>query len=126
MKPSIKKVFENVHMGLGHIGLAKLIEKESGIKVEKLAQGDLILCLNRRGDKLKMLGHQGMVLAYLKMPQGQRIMKEALQFIPATFGGTKFDYDLAVRRAISLRLAGWMPKRRGPLVEAGARKAAGL
>lgn len=103
MMSRVIKVLEGVHMGLGHDGLAKLIEKEAKLDVSKLGKSDLIMCINRYGDKLKLLGCQGRVLGYLKIPGQQRIMKDALQFIPQTFGSGGLDYDSACRKALESR-----------------------
>lgn len=112
-------------MGLGHIGLCKLIQSEAKVDCEKLEDQDLILCINGHGDKMKVIGCKGLVLGYLRMPRGQRIMKEALQFIPRTFGAGSFDYDAAVRKALEVRLHSG-ESRRGPLNEARAKAAAGV
>lgn len=102
-KPKIKKVVQGVHMGLGHTGLAELLKKEAKVDVQALEPGELVLCLNTFGDKLKILGQRGLVIGYLKLPGQQRIMMNALQYIPETFGGSGFNYDLACRRALEKR-----------------------
>lgn len=101
--PRILKLFLDVHMGLGHDGLA-LIARTAKVKLENLASEDLLMFLNRAGDKMKVLGAQGQVLGYLKMPKHRRIMKEALQYIPHTFGASGFDYDKACKIALEKRL----------------------
>ncbi len=121
--PKIKKLIIGVHMGLGHDGLRKLLEKEE-IYLDRLAAQDLVMCLNGRGDKLKVIGCKGLVLGYLKMPKGQRIMKEALQYIPTTFGAGGFDYDSACKRALDERFN--FTRKHGPLNDARAMKQAGL
>lgn len=90
-------------MGLGHDGLRRLAIKGS-VNLDALASDDLLMFLNKRGDKLKVVGAQGRVLAYLKMPGGQRIMREALQYIPATFGHSSFDYSSACSKVLHERL----------------------
>lgn len=104
MKPTIKKVIEGVNMGLGHRGLSELLKKEAKVDVTKLDGTDLIMCINAFGDKMKVIGGKGMVIGYLKLPNRQRIMKEALQFIPQTFGASGFDYDAACKKSLSIRL----------------------
>lgn len=109
MNKRIKTLVQGVHMGLGHDGLARLLKKPvrqggADLDLHDLAMGDLVMCLNGKGDKMKVIGHKGLVLGYLKLPRGQKIMAEAIQFIPNTFGGDGFDYDQAVRRALSTRL----------------------
>ncbi len=104
MKPTIKKVVEGVNMGLGHYGLAELLKKEAKIDVTKLTGTELVMCINGFGDKMKVIGAGGMVIGYLKLPGRQRIMKDALQYIPQTFGSTGFDYDKACHAALKTRL----------------------
>ncbi len=125
MSARIRKLVENVHMGLGHEGLAKLL-KRAGINVNSLAEGDLIMCLNTKGDKLKVIGGRGLVIGYLRMPRSQRIMKEALQYIPRTFGASGFDYDAACKTSLEKRLGLNKQVTTGPLKEARALKQAGL
>lgn len=101
----IIKVISPVHMGLGHVGLRLLLAKEknkggAGIDVQTLSDGVLIMCINGAGDKLKIIGGGGQVIGYLKMNKGRKIMKDALQFIPQTFGGTGFNYDAACKAAL--------------------------
>lgn len=101
-KPKICKLFFDTHMGLGHQGLA-ILARKGKVDLDMLDEGDLLMFLNRAGDKMKMLGSRGRVLAYLRMPKG-RIMKEALQYIPRTFGHDGFNYDKACLIAINKKL----------------------
>ena len=101
--PKILKLFQNIHMNLGHDGLIKL-SKQNKVDVYKMENGDLLMFINKRGDKLKVLGPFGRVVGYLKMPNGQRIMMEALQYIPHTFGASGFDYDKACVKALEKRI----------------------
>lgn len=91
-------------MGLGHDGLRVFLKKYAKIDLENLGEGDLVMCINKHGDKLKVIGHRGLVLGYLKMPGNTKIMREALQFIPQTFGGAGFNYDSACKQVLEKRL----------------------
>ena len=102
-KPRILKLFLDVHMGQGHDGLARIARKAK-VNLQQLDTSDLVMFVNKNGDKLKVLGAQGRVVGYLKMERQRRIMKEALQFIPQTFGANGFDYDAACRVALEKRL----------------------
>lgn len=115
MKPRIRKVIQGVHMGLGHDGLALLLKKEAEIDVHKLQDGDLVLCLNKHGDKMKVIGCHGLIVGYLKMPERQRIMQEALQYLPQTFGGTGFNYAAAERTALNQRFNSYAPAKKKTL-----------
>jgi hypothetical protein len=104
MRPKIRKLVQGVHMGLGHDGLKIFLEEHAGIRVSEMQGNDLVMCINSKGDKLKVIGCKGRVLGYLKMPRGEKIMRDALRFIPETFGASGFDYDLACRRILTQRL----------------------
>lgn len=125
-KPRIKKVVQGVHMGLGHEGLADLLKKEAKLDVQALEPGELVLCLNTHGDKLKVLGHKGLVVGYLRLPGQQRIMMDALQHIPATFGGDGFNYDAACRKALEKRFDAYPQRRVSALETAKAAREAGV
>ncbi len=96
----ILMIIDNVHMGLGHLGLS-LIAKKMKIDAGQLGPGSTILFLNRAKDKLKMLGANGQVIGYLKMPQGRKIMLESLQFIPQAFSR---DGSIHYEKALTLAL----------------------
>lgn len=99
----IFKLFLDIHMGLGHDGLSA-IAKKAKVKLEELETGDLLMFINRKGDKLKVLGAQGKVVGYLRTPGGRLIMKDALQYLPHTFGASGFDYDAACTLVLNRRL----------------------
>lgn len=127
MKPTIRLVIEGVNMGLGHIGLAALLKKQAKLDVEELTGTDLIMCINGHGDKMKVIGARGLVIGYLRMPNKMRIMKDALQYIPQTFGSGGFNYDKACEEALSNRLRpGRAHPKSGPINAARAMKNAGL
>jgi hypothetical protein len=125
-KPNIIRVIDGVHMGLGHDGLRKLLRKQASIDLDDVQGQDLVFCINTAGDKLKVIGCKGLVLAYLKMPGGKRIMRDALRFIPNTFGSRGFDYDAACEQAITNRFPTLSRAKQGPLEVARAAKQAGL
>lgn len=126
MKPIIKLVVLNVHMGKGHDGLSLVLRKQLKFEVSSLNPGEIVLCINRHGDKMKAIGGKGLVIGYLKLPHGQRIMRDALQYIPQTFGSTGFNYDEAVKHALDARFKTYPRHSPGPLETAKARKEAGL
>lgn len=103
-QPRILKLFLDVHMGLGHDGLIE-IAKKGKVKINDLNESDLVMFINKHGDKLKVLGAQGKVIGYLKLPEKRRIMLEALQYIPHTFGSNGFDYDSACKIVLEKRFA---------------------
>lgn len=105
MNPRIIRVIQGVHMGLSHDGLEKLLKSEAKINVAELASGELVMCLNRYGDKMKVVGHKGLVIGYLRLPNKERIALGALQYLPETFGGGGFNYQSAAKKALLKSLA---------------------
>lgn len=100
MRPRIVRVLTGVNMALGHDGLALTIKREAQIDVRTIDAGEIVLCINSAYDKLKAIGGGGVVLGYLKMPKGRKLMKEAIQFLPKVFGGDGFSYDDACKTAL--------------------------
>ncbi len=101
----IIRLIDGVHMGLGHLGLELLARKNFGIEAKNLGPGEILMFLNRKRDKLKILGAGGHVVGYLRMPHGQRIMLEALQYIPQTFGHSgEINYSASLKRALAEQL----------------------
>lgn len=121
----IIQLVDGVHMGLSHDGLARLLETKFRIKIAEASDDALFMFLNTKKDKLKILGKKGVVIGYLRMPGGRRIMMDAIQYLPATFGGQGFNYDEALRRALTQRLSS-RERVRSPLEIFRARRAAGL
>lgn len=104
------QLFTDVHMGQGHDALSRMAD-EQGIDAYTLPAGQILMFLNKRKDKLKILGHKGLVVGYLKMPAGERIALDAIQFLPQTFGADgEINYPQALRRSLEQRLSGTPPR----------------
>jgi hypothetical protein len=125
--PKIILLIDNVNMGLGHPGLTALARKFKKDPAT-LKDGELLMFLNRKRDKLKMMGHQGIVLGYLRMPKGRQIMLEAIQYLPKAFGAQgEINYDRALHTVLSDRLAKkHLPKSVSPLQAYRAMERSGL
>lgn len=93
----------NVNMGKGHQSLA-LFARQKGKDPKRLGEDELLLFINRKNDKMKVMGHGGLVIGYLRLESG-KIDMEALQYIPTTFGANGLDYPAALRQALEQRLA---------------------
>ncbi len=99
-------LFTDVHMGMSHHALAELARRDAKIDPQTLPQGQILMFLNKRKDKLKILGAQGKVVGYLKMPDGERIDMQAVQYIPHAMGAQgEINYPAALRRTLEERLA---------------------
>lgn len=100
MTPRIVAAIANVHMGLGHEGLA-LIAKKFNINFKKLQDGELVLFINRNKDKLKVMGPQQQVLGYIRMPDGRKFPLDAIQWLPQTFSGSgEINLEAAIEKSI--------------------------
>lgn len=103
----IAAVVGDVHMGLGHEGLERVCTKVAKIDPAKMKEGELVFFINRARDKIKILGRKqdtGWQLVYLKTPGGQKLMMEAIHYIPQTYGAGKFNYDEACKKALTQSL----------------------
>lgn len=104
MSARIIKLVQGVHMGLGHTGLSYFLKKNAKLEVESMDEENLVMCINKAGDKLKVIGGKGTVIGYLRSPKGHKLMVDALQYLPKTFGANGFDYDAACKKALEKRL----------------------
>lgn len=100
---TIARLFLDTHMGLSHPGLIE-IAKKAKINVDKLGTDELLMFINRRCNKVKILGAQGKVIGYLRTPDEKPLMLEALQYLPQTFGAAGWDYSDACRIALAKKL----------------------
>lgn len=99
--PRIVCALSNVHMNLSHDGLRELVWKAARVNTMELGDGELVLFLNRKRDKMKVIGSQAQVLAYVKLNDGRRLPLEAIQYIPQTFAMTgKIDLDHAIATSV--------------------------
>lgn len=109
--PHVVMIFDNVHMGLGHDGLADIAKKHRKDPA-RLVPGELLMFINRAKDKMKVYG-PNQVIAYLRMPHGRRIVLEAIQYIPQAFARSgKIDYDAALKRVLEAKMAAKTGERR--------------
>ncbi len=98
------RIFSDVHMGLGHPGLVDMARKH-GVHAEKLEPNELILFVNTAKDKLKLLGGNGKVIAYLRSPNKQKLNISALRFIPLIFSARGvIDYNQALKMELTRTL----------------------
>lgn len=104
MKLKIKRVIGNVHMGQNHVGL-KTQALEVGEDPATLSQGEMLVFLNGKRTKMKILDSSGNVLGYYSHPTG-RIPLEAIHFIPKAFGAKGFDMPRAIKLMLQHKLSG--------------------
>lgn len=110
MANKLVHVFFDVNLGCQHDGLSLEAKKVGKIDTEDLAAGELLLFINRRRDKIKVLasigrGPRNCVLAYWRGKDKQVLDEMAIQYIARAFDGTTINYNQALRKAIEQRLA---------------------
>lgn len=88
------RVFLNTHMGLGHVGLCLLASKNQ-VRLDALKNGEHVAFVNRQRNKVKVYS-SGDVLHYIRLPQGEKLRMEAIQWIPSCFGAKGFKYPQAL------------------------------
>lgn len=101
--PKLLHVFLDADMRCRHEGLFKFM-KTNRVNPKTLRPGDIVAFLNRRKDRLMVIGvldeeNSYGVLAYYRSPSG-RVAAEAIQYIPKVFGGMGLDMGEAVRKSL--------------------------
>jgi hypothetical protein len=97
-RQGILRCFLNVDLRNGHDGLAE-IAKQNDIKATEIESGSYIVFINTQRTKLKMFA-AGNVIAYLKMPQGDKINMNVIRELPTVFNGKSINYDKALKSAV--------------------------
>lgn len=104
MKPRIIAAISNVNMGKGHEALF-LIAKRLGVNLGTLPEKSLVIFINRARDKMKILESSGVVLGYIRMPNGEKLPLGAIQYLPQAFSANgRVDVDGAVKLFIQAKL----------------------
>jgi len=98
----IIRYFPGADLRCQHNGLAKMA-KTRGINVHKLRPGEYVIFTNNAKDKLKMFT-TGNTVAYLKMPDGQRLNLNVIAKIPKFFTGGTINYTGALKSQIQTEL----------------------
>lgn len=119
------RCFLNVRLSSGHVGLAEFAKKNK-LNVTALNPGEYVVFINRAQDRVKVYASNN-IIAYLRLPSGQRLDLRVIQQIPSAFNGTKINYDEALRETLLRELK--RPRVRAvasPLTTAKAAQAAGI
>lgn len=85
---------------MGYDGL-----NEKGI-LNNLGKGEFVAFVNRGRDKVKLCTGGDMV-AYLRLPTGQRIDPKVIQYLPEFFDGSAIKYDKAVEKVLRKSFPKW-------------------
>lgn len=90
----IVQCFLNTDMRNMHNGLAK-IAKKHGIETQTLEAGQYVVFINSAKTKIKIFASND-TISYTRS-SGGRLQMEAIQNIPRCFGGSRFNYDEALK-----------------------------
>ena len=99
---TVVRLFPNTHMAFSHHGLIQLAEK-SGISVEKMAEDDLLLFINRPQTAMKILDSRNVII-YFRHPQNHRIDQGIFKLLPWYIKGGKLDYKGAMKERLKKML----------------------
>lgn len=102
-------VFFDTDMRCRHDGLLARAKKERGFNRSDLGPGDMLAFINTKRDRIMVLAGLDEddtygVLGYYRSPHG-RIDELAIQYIPDAFAGGQINYNQALRKALTQRLA---------------------
>lgn len=101
MKPVVKYVITDVHMGLEHVGLTEVIrahKKKNPLFAKAISTGGgLILFTNKSRTAAKLFSDGGEVLGYLRL-HNSTLNERSIDLIPKTFSGS-VEYASAVQSA---------------------------
>lgn len=89
---------------MGYTGLNKKIP------MSKLKKGEFVAFVNRARNKIKLCAANDLV-AYLRLPQGQRIDPAVIQYLPSAFNGTVIEYDKAIEASLRKSFPKWFSTR---------------
>ncbi len=102
MKPVVRFVITDTHMGMGHSGLNETIrqhKKKNQLFAKVMRnEGGLVLFLNTSMTAAKLFQENGNVVGYLRMPG--KLTEKNIDLIPKTFGGS-LEYSTAVKSAFN-------------------------
>lgn len=83
------------------------------VPLMNLGKGEFVAFVNRKRDKVKLCTGQDMV-AYLRLPTGQRIDPRVIKYLPEFFNGQHLDYDKAVEKTLRKSFPKFFEKRQQP------------
>lgn len=104
--------YSNVSMSNGHDGLTQLVmDSQKNVRADnrlypsQLEPGQYLVFTNKARDKMKVLAANN-VLAYVRLPKGERIDLRTIQYIPHAFTARgSVNYDEALKRVVEQAMA---------------------
>lgn len=100
----VLQCFLNADLRSGHNGLGTLCRK-NGISVNDLVPGQYVVFVNSAKDRIKVYAANN-IIAYMKLPRGDRVDLRVVQAIPRSFrGGGNINYDAALKESVTAALA---------------------
>lgn len=94
---NIARVFFDVHLGQSFEGLGLLMKKNK-IDPRTLPNGDFVIFINRKATAFKLLAGASYLVYYKN--GNRRIPLDAIQHLPASFGGTELEFNRVIERTL--------------------------
>lgn len=97
------RFFPNSDLRCSHEGL-RAVAKENGIDPWGLSAGEFLVFANTSQTMMKIYA-PGNIIAFLRHPLRHRIDLSLVQYIPRFFNGTEFNYEGAMKKMLTQKLA---------------------
>lgn len=95
----------NADLRMGYDGLNEVVD------LKNLGKGEFVAFVNTRKDRVKLCTN-GDMIAYHRLPQGQRIDPRVIKFLPKYFSGSAIDYDGAVEASLRESFPKWFERKK--------------
>jgi hypothetical protein len=79
------------------------------VNLRNLKKGEFVAFVNSKLDKVKLCTCNDLV-AYLRLPKGQRINPDVIQHLPEAFDGSSINYGKAVEKSLRKSFPKWFDK----------------
>lgn len=106
MENKFIRVFLDYDLRSGHDGLLKSM-KTAKMDYDRLNNGDFVCFINKAKTALKLMA-TGNIVVHLKMPQGETLNLETIQYIPHAFNAEALTIDYKKAKS-------WVIKARKPV-----------
>lgn len=102
----LTKYIPDADLRMGYDGLNRVTP------LTNLGKGEFVAFVNRARDKVKLCTCNDMV-AYLRLPSGQRIDPRVIQYLPEFFNGSTIEYGKAVAKVLRKNFPKWFEEKNG-------------
>lgn len=89
---------------LGYDGLNKKVS------MKNLRHGEFVAFVNSARNRIKLCT-KGDLIAYLRMPRGQKIDPRVIKHLPEHFNGSEIEYDKAMEKVMRESFPKWFERK---------------